>query len=63
MSKVGSKGMLAGAIVWLALMAMMSSIMACIDARFCGGEGFFMYALVGVGMLAPAYFVAALFSK
>ena len=63
MLKIDSKGMIAGGIVWLALMAMMSASMACIDSRSCGSEDFFMFGLSGIGMLAPSYFVAAIFSK
>jgi hypothetical protein len=62
-SRIDERGVIAGAIVWLALMAMMSAVMSCIDTRSCGSEDFFMYALIGVGMLAPSYFVAAVFSK
>lgn len=62
-SKIDSRGMVAGSIVWLALMAMMAVAMACIDSRSCGTEDFVMYGLIGIGMLAPSYFVAAIFSK
>lgn len=63
MSKIDGKGMIAGIIAWLALMAMMSAGMACVDSRSCGSEDFFMYGLIGIGMMAPSYFVAALLSK
>lgn len=62
-SRIDEKGVIAGAIVWLALMGMMSTLMSCVESRSCGSEDFFMYALIGVGMVAPSYFVAVLFSK
>lgn len=63
MSRIDEKGAIAGGIVWLALMAMMSTLMSCIDARSCGSEDFFMYALAGLGMVAPSYIIAAIFSE
>ncbi|MEP2587403.1 MAG: hypothetical protein ABJR82_21180 [Marinobacter sp.] len=63
MTKIDSKGMIAGGIVWLVLMAMMAVKMACIDVRSCGGGDFFMYGLLGIGFLAPSYFVAAVVSR
>ena len=63
MSRIDERGVIAGAIVWLVLMGMMSNIMSCIETRSCGSGDFFMYALIGIGMLAPSYFVAALLSK
>jgi len=62
-SRIDERGAIAGALVWLALMAMMATLMSCVEARSCGSEDFFMYALIGVGMVAPSYFVAALLSK
>lgn len=63
MSKIDGKGMIAGIIAWLALIAMMSAGMACIDTRSCGSEDFLMYGLIGIGLMAPSYFVAAVVSK
>lgn len=63
MSKIDERGVIAGTILWLALMAMMSTVMSCLETRSCGSEDFVMYALIGVGMLAPSYFVAAILSK
>lgn len=63
MSKIDGKGMIAGIIAWLVLMAMMSAGMACIDTRSCGSEDFLMYGLIGIGLMAPSYFVAAVVSK
>jgi len=62
-AKIDERGVIAGGIVWLALMAMMSAAMSCIETQSCGSEDFFMYALIGIGMLAPSYFVAAILSK
>jgi len=62
-SKIDGRGMIAGIIAWLVLMAMISAGMACVDSRSCGSEDFFMYGLNGIGMLAPSYFVAAIMSK
>lgn len=63
MSKIDGKGMIAGIIAWLALIAMMSAGMACIDTRSCGSEDFLMYGLIAIGLMAPSYFVAAVVSK
>ena len=63
MPKIDGKGLVAGVLVWLPLMAMISTVMACVESRSGGSEDFFLYGLNGIGMLAPSYFVAAIFSK
>jgi nitric oxide reductase large subunit len=62
-AKIDEREVIAGGIVWLALMAIMSAAMSRIETQSCGSEDFFMYALIGIGMLAPSYFVSAIFSK
>lgn len=58
MDKINNKGIIAGTIAWLGFMAFAVSQLACLKYNQCGGDDIFLAAIIGVGLLAPAYFVA-----
>lgn len=36
---------------------------ACLETNSCGGDDLFLFAIIGIGMLAPAWFVASFVSN
>ena len=63
MDKLNTKGFIAGGVCWLALVLLFITQMSCLDnGNNCGGSDFFLFLIGSIGLLAPAYIVAILFS-
>lgn len=62
MSKLNVKGLLAGVVVWIAIMGYAVTQFACLKLNQCGGGDIFIAAVLGIGMIAPGYLVALLVS-
>ena len=62
MDKFTGTGLVAGTITWLACIGITITQLACLKTDSCGGGDFFVFALIGIGMLAPAWIVAMLVS-
>lgn len=63
MSKMNNKGYIAGAITWLLVTGFAVSRFDCLNYNRCGGDDIFLAAVMGIGMIGPAYIVALLFSN
>lgn len=62
MGKITGLGWVAGAIAWLGIMIYASTQAACMRFQTCDGGDLVLFAVIGLGMLAPAWFVASVFS-
>lgn len=63
MGKITGFGFIAGALVWLAIMIYASTKSECVKFNVCGGKDLFLFAIIGLGMLVPAWVVAFLVSN
>ena len=59
---INGGGIFCGFVTWILLMFAMSSSSACIDSNSCDGGDLILAAMIGVGMLGPAWIVALLAS-
>lgn len=63
MNKINKNGYIAGAIVWVLLVMMLCGKQYCIGVRSCNGGDFFLFWLLSIGMLAPAWVAAVTVSS
>lgn len=63
MKKITGQGLVAGIIVWLAIMWYATTQSACLKTNSCGGGDLLLFAIIGLGMLAPSWIVASLVSS
>jgi hypothetical protein len=62
MGKITGLGCVAGAIAWLGIMFYASTQVSCMQFQTCSGGDLVLFAIIGMGMLAPAWIVASIFS-
>ena len=62
MKKINTFGLICGAIVWLCIMFYASTQITCMKTNSCGGDDMLSFALIGIGMLGPAYITALISS-
>lgn len=55
------KGMLAGVIVWIGLILFGLSRSTCAKRSLCDGGDLFLFGVVAIGALVPAYFIGNIF--
>jgi hypothetical protein len=55
-------GLIVGVIAWFVIMWYATSQSACLKFNTCKSDDMFIFAIIGVGMLAPAW-IAALFGS
>ena len=63
MNKITGKGWVVGIITWLAIIWYATTQTACLKTKTCDGDDLFLFAVIGIGMLAPAGIVAFLVSN
>jgi len=63
MNRITGKGMVAGIITWLIIIWYSTTRMACLKTKTCDGDDLLLFAVLSVGMLVPAGFVAFLVSE
>lgn len=55
-------GVVAGVIAWLVIMFYASTQVACMTFRNCGQGDLVLFAIIGLGMLVPAWYFAKIVS-
>jgi hypothetical protein len=63
--KLNGIGVIAGAIGWVGIILYSTSQVQCVRIYYdyaCGSSDLFVSSIMGVGMLAPAYFIAYIVS-
>lgn len=63
MDNITGKGWVAGIIAWIAIMWYATTQSACLRTDSCDGGDLFLFAIIGLGMLAPSWLVATLVSS
>lgn len=63
MGDIDGKGILIGIVVWVALISIMVSEMACVKYDRCGTDDLMLLAVISVGLAIPSAIVALLTSK
>jgi len=63
MGKITGIGAIAGALAWLAIMLYASTKIECVKFNACDGKDLVLFAIIGLGMLVPAWVVAFLVSS
>jgi hypothetical protein len=62
MGKINTFGLIAGTIAWILIMWYASTQSACLKTNSCDGEDMVLFAIIGIGMLAPSWIVASIAS-
>jgi len=62
MNNINGGGIVAGIITWLCIMWYATTQSYCLRTDTCGSGDMFLFAIIGVGMLVPAWLVAMLVS-
>lgn len=62
MDKINGKGIVIGAVVWVALVTMVSSSVTCVKLGRCEGVDLLLLVIICAGMFVPAYIATLLFS-
>jgi len=61
---ITKSGLIIGAIVWLICIILAINKMACLKhGSICGGFDMLLFGFIAIGMLAPAYVAALIFSS
>ena len=60
--KISMPGLAAGVVAWFLIMYFAIDEAACLHQLNCGKGDLFMWGIIAVGMLCPAFFVAFIFS-
>ena len=63
MEEINGKGMFAGIVAWLLIVVIASYQADCLRYNDCGRNDLILYAIISVGMLAPAWLVAVMVSS
>lgn len=58
MKKITGTGLVVGIIVWLIIMWYTTTQSECLSTNSCKGDDLILFAIIGVGMLAPAWLAA-----
>lgn len=58
MKKITGIGLVAGIIVWLIIMWYATTQSKCLSTNSCKSDDLILFAIIGVGMLAPAWLAA-----
>lgn len=53
---LSGRGLAAAGIIWIVLLGFISGEAACLGASFCDRGDFWLFGIIGGGMLVPAYF-------
>jgi hypothetical protein len=62
MGKVNGPGLIAGIISWLVIMWYAASQSECLNTKSCDGGNLVLFAIIGIGMLAPSWIFASIVS-
>lgn len=63
MKKITGPGYIVGAFFWLAIMWYATTKSACLQEHSCQGDDLFLFAILGIGMLGPAWLAASFISS
>lgn len=63
MKKITGAGWIAGIIVWIIIMIFSSTQVECLKFHTCGAGDMILFAVCGIGFIAPAWIVATLVSE
>lgn len=58
MKDISGKGYIAGFITWIVIMIFTVTQASCLKTESCGGIDLLLFAIIGLGMLGPAWLVA-----
>lgn len=62
MKDLNTPGVIAGLVAWISINLYAVSQSECLRSNSCGGDDLMISAAIGVGLLAPAWIVALIFS-
>ena len=62
MKDINGAGWVAGAIAWIIIMWYVTTQSACLKTNSCDGGDMILFAIIGIGMLAPAWIAASVVS-
>jgi hypothetical protein len=63
MKKITGAGWIAGIIAWIIIMIYSSTQVECLKFHTCGAGDMILFAVCGIGFIAPAWIVATLVSE
>jgi len=61
-NKINPFGFITGIIAWFLIMWYSSTQGECLQTKSCDGGDMIMFAVIGIGMLAPAWIIANIVS-
>lgn len=60
--KITSSGIVAGVVFWIGAVIYGANQAACLNTNNCGAEDIFLFAIIAIGLLVPAYIAVLMFS-